>query len=389
MCLAAYTPALSLPLFEDDYPLISFADQTGPAGVLLNPVFRVRATMNWEIQLLRWAFPLIPFVYHAASLLVHFANTWLLYLILLEWPRARPAAFWAAAFFAVAEGHQEAVMWFSAMSELLQFLFGAAALLYWMRGRAMPAAAWFALALLSKESAVIWLPLFALTAPDDDWRRTLRRAVPLLVLAAAAVATIGMTQRYNFRFSDGSFSLYAPFVTTWFRNIGRALWIWGWFAVAFAAWRFRDSLRSLLRPLLWIGIGLLPYCFLTYSRQIPSRQTYLASAGAALVFGLVFERIHKQKLAAIVAAVVLLHNIGILWFKKRAQFARRAEPTQQLLRMARKTEGPIWVRCFPQPGLIATEAVRLMAGKPASFLVWNETEAAERKFAVEYCFREP
>lgn len=389
LCLAAYAPALALPLFEDDFPLISYAGQTGFLGVLTDPVFRVRATSNWAMLLLQWAFHVAPFAYHAASLLLHFVNTWLVYRICEEWPPLRPAALWAAAFFAVAEGHQEAVMWFAAITELLQFLFGAAAMLYWLRRRTAAAAVCFALALISKESAVIWLPLFALVSPEDDWRRTFRRMLPLAALGAAAAVSIVITRQYSFRFSDGSFSLHAPFVANWFRNMGRILWIWGWIALAFAAWKFRSALRTLARPLLWMGIGLIPYCFLTYSHQISSRQTYLASAGLALLCGLVFERIHKHRLAAAVIALVLLHNLGILWIKKRAQFARRAEPTEQLIRLARQTEGPIWVRCFPRPGLIATEAVRLAAGRPASFLVWNETEIAHRKPAIEYCFREP
>ena len=69
-----------------------------------------------------------PWVYHAASLVLHIANTWLLFGLCLSWPRMRAAAFWAAAFFAVHEGHQEAVMWFSAINELLMFFFGMASL---------------------------------------------------------------------------------------------------------------------------------------------------------------------------------------------------------------------------------------------------------------------
>ena len=37
--------------------------------------------------------------------------------------------------------------------------------------------------------------------------------------------------------------------------------------------------------LVWMGLALVPYSFLTYSTQIPSRQTYLASAGLALLAG--------------------------------------------------------------------------------------------------------
>ena len=388
LCVLAYIPALSLPLFEDDFPLISFSDESGPLGVLSNPVFRVRATSCWVMIYLWRAVHHTPFVYHAASLLLHVANTLLVFGIGLSWPRIRPAAFWCAAFFAVAEGHQEAIMWFAAISELLQFLFGAGSLLALLRGRVVISAACFGLALLSKESAVIWLPLFGLAAYEQDCKQTLRRLAPHAALAAAAVLSIALTRQYNFRLADGSFSLSAPFVAIWFRNVARMLWIWGWIALAFAAWKFRGTRSLLVRPLLWIGIGLMPYCFLTYSRQIPSRQTYLASAGLAFLFGHVFERIHKHRLAAAVAAVVLLHNLGILWIKKRAQFVQRAEPTEQLIRLARETDGPIHVRCFPRPGLIASEAVRLAAGRPPSVLVWNETEALGRSPKREYCFRE-
>ncbi len=90
LCLAAYAPALPLPLIEDDYPLISLAAQSGPLGVLADPVFRVRATSIWAMLLLYKWFALKPWIYHGFSLVVHFVNTWLLYRICLEVPRLRP-----------------------------------------------------------------------------------------------------------------------------------------------------------------------------------------------------------------------------------------------------------------------------------------------------------
>ena len=113
------------------------------------------------------------------SLLLHILNTWLVYAIVAAWPRMRAPAFWAAAFFAVQEGHQEAVMWFTAINELWMFLFGAAAL-WWgiQRGHRIAGLVLFALALISKESAIIFLPLYWLVEPN--WRRLVpvRRARP-------------------------------------------------------------------------------------------------------------------------------------------------------------------------------------------------------------------
>jgi hypothetical protein len=390
----AYTPLFGIPLLEDDYPNLWQAMQWGsPAqavALLHNPVFRLRATSFW-IMFLLW---------QVGKVVVHVVNTWLLYGVCRAWPRMRAGAFWAAGFFAIAEGHQEAVMWFSAINELLLFLFGMGTLLCWLklaaRGRGwglqLVGVGLFALTLLSKESALVILPLLPLAAGRGDWCRTVVRLAPYVVLAGVAVASVAATRSYSFRFSDGSFSLHAPFWITWPRNCFRVLWIWGWpaAAVVFLAGD-RDLRRSGLVALAWIGLGLAPYSFLTYSTLIPSCQTYLASAGAALLFGLAMAhgRLRwpaKGRVLAAVAALVLLHNTVYLWTKKRSQYLERAAPTEQLIALARRTDGPIWVRCFPRNGFIAEEAVHLGAGYPPSNLVWSEAEAARRHTAAVFCY---
>jgi hypothetical protein len=252
----------------------------------------------------------------------------------------------------------------------------------------------FTLALLSKESAVVVLPLFLLAGGRAEWRRTALRLAPYAMLAAAAAAALLATRSYSFRFSDGSFDLHAPFWITWPRNYFRVTWIWGLVAAA-AIFPTRDrTLRgSAILALGWIGIGLAPYCFLTYSTQIPSRQTYLASAGVALLVGIAMahwsaHRPARPQVVAAVAALVLLHNVGYLWTKKRSQFLVRAAPTKQLIAMARRTPGPIWVRCFPRNRLIAEEAVHLGAGYAPSNLVWSEAEAARRHATAVFCYGE-
>jgi hypothetical protein len=405
LAAVAYAPMFSIPLLEDDYPNLWQSQQMGsPAEAVMllhNPVFRLRATSFWVMFLLWQVARLAPFAYHLASLAVHIANTWLLYAICLAWPRMRAAAFWAAGFFAIAEGHQEAVMWFSAINELLLFLFGMGALLCWIklaaRGRGWPLEAagigLFTLALLSKESAVAILPLFLLVGGGTDWRRTAARMAPYVLLGGGAVAAIIATRSYSFRFSDGSFSLGAPFWITWPRNYCRVLWIWGLpAAAAIIAARDRDLRRSALVALAWIGIGLAPYSFLTYSTQIPSRQTYLASAGLALLFGLAMAHWWakgpaRRRVVGAVAALVLLHNTGYLWTRKRSQFLERAAPTGQLIALARRTPGPIWVRCFPRNTFIAEEAAHLGAGYAPSNLVWSEEEAVRRHATAVFCYQ--
>src|SRR5262249_8480443 len=157
--------------------------------------------------------------------ILHIFNAWLVFAVAWAIPRTRMAAPWAALFFAIHEGHQEAVMWFSAVNELLMFFFGMASLWCWLRKRDVLSVLLFALALLSKESAVILLPLFCIADPPR-WRRLL----PHAALTVLAIASIVQSRSNSFRFTDGSFSLSAPFWLTWPRSFARLLWIWGWLA---------------------------------------------------------------------------------------------------------------------------------------------------------------
>ena len=399
VALLAYAPTLTIPLIADDYPNLSQALNYGaPAGfgtLLHDAQFRLRATSYWAMYGLWQVAGLTPPVYRAASLALHIANTWLVFFVAAAWPRMRPAAFWAAAFFAVHEGHQEAVMWFSAINELLMFLFGMASLWCWRSTPDGARPAWlrelagvvlFALALLSKESAIFLLPLFVLAVEPEEWRRRLPRLAPYLLLVLLALASIAQSRSNSFRFTDGSFSLDAPFWLTWPHSLARLLWIWGWPSVAaifvFGDRRFR---RGALAALAWIGIALVPYSFLTYSTQIPSRQVYLASAGLAFLVGLALAQYEGRRITAVLFALILLHNTVYLWTKKRAQFVERAAPTDQLIRFARRTPGPIWVKCFPLSAYTAEETLRLATGRSPSDLVWS-AGAARARSAAAFCY---
>jgi len=397
LCAAAYGPLVSIPLIEDDYPnlawSLTYGSQAGFREMAGDAVFRLRATSFWVMDSAWWTFHLHAVGYHAVSLALHIAGTFLLYAILRALPRTRSAAFYAAGFFAIAEGHQEAVVWFSAINELLLFVFGMAALLIWVMAESRPgpnvllraaSVCLFLLALVSKESAVILLPLFLLVTPVANWKRA-ARLVPYAVLAALAIASIVSARAYSFRFTDGSFSLAAPFWIIWPKNCARVLWVWGWLALP-VAMRGRATRTIALLALAWIAIALLPYSFLTYSTQIPSRQTYLASAGLALLFGLGITELASRRLVAVVLAAAAVLNVGYLWTRKRAQFLERAAPTEQLIRLARETQGPIWVRCFPRNRLIAEEAVHMGADRPGSTLIWSDAEAARERPAATFCY---
>jgi multisubunit Na+/H+ antiporter MnhB subunit len=399
VALLAYAPSLTIPLIADDYPDLSQSFTYGaPAGVgtlLHDAQFRLRSTKFWAMYGLWQVAGFTPPVFRAASLALHIANTWLVLFVASAWPRMRPAAFWAAAFFAVHEGHQEAVMWFSAITELLMFLFGMASLWCWRSAPDGAKPAWlkelagvvlFSLALLSKETAIFLLPLFVLAVEPEEWRRRLPRLAPHAILVLLALASIAQSHSNSFRFHDGSFSLHAPFWLAWPRSFARLLWIWGWPALlALFLSGDRRFRRGALAALAWIGIALVPYSFLTYSTAIPSRLIYLASAGLALLVGLALAKYEGRPIAAALFALMLLHNTVYLWTKKRAQFVERAAPTDQLIRFARRTPGAIWIQCFPLPAIVAEEALRLATGRSPSDLVWSPGAARERS-AAAFCY---
>lgn len=386
--MLVYAPTLRIPLLEDDYPNIAEAQVYGATSqfpaLAHHVAYRIRATSTWSTYWMWEAFGLRPWAFHSLSLALHILNTWLVFAIGLAWPKMRRAAFWAAAFFAVAEGHQEAVMWFSAINELWVFLFGALALWCWIEDRAWGIVP-FALALVSKESAVIFLPLFLLVKPTRD----VRKWIPYGLAAAVVTGSIFIAHSASFRFSDGSFVWSAPFWITWPRSMFRLLWFWGLISAG-VVWFLGDvkARRTALAAAGWMAIALVPYIFLTYTTSVPSRQTYLASAGLAYLVGMAMSLLPDRRLVALAAGMMLAHNAGYIWIKKQAQFVERAAPTEQLMQLARQTTAPIWVRCFPRTTWIAEEAVHLGTGRPKTDLVWTEADAHSRH-AVEYCYSGP
>jgi tetratricopeptide (TPR) repeat protein len=107
---------------------------------------------------------------------------------------AWPAGF-VAALFAAHPTRVESVAWISGATDplLAVFIFGAT--LAWLRTRAAGANTWawwvlalsvYALALGTKEAALMWLPCLALLAAQrDGWVRCWRSVLPFVVLAAA------------------------------------------------------------------------------------------------------------------------------------------------------------------------------------------------------------
>ncbi len=395
LCALAYAPTLRLPLISDDWLQIALAREYGSMSgwpaLALDPLYRCRATSLILVSWIDRLFGVSAFAYNAASLALHIAAS-LLVLAAGSWRRIgwRVSAP-AAAFFAIHEAHQEAVMWSSALPDLLAFLFVAASFLAFAQWTETSRRAWlvasyaaFALALLSKESAAVapallLIPAFAAGIPA----RRFWVLAPAFALSAVYAWLSVSGAAANQHYTDGTFSFSAPFAWTMLNSFVRLLWIWGLVAAGVLVFARRSGAMVLFASA-WALAGLLPYSFLTYMDRVPSRHLYLASAGLAIVVGAAFAALDHRRLALTLATLAILHNCGYLWFRKFGQFAARAEPTEQLIDRVRRTSGPVWVRCFPFNDGIAVHAVAIATG--ASDRLRFGSEPPEGPFE-EFCVR--
>jgi len=401
LCALAYWPAFTLPFISDDYVQMGLAERYGPASswddLARDPLYRSRATSLvltwWKLSV----FGMDPTVFTMFMLALHVFNCFLV-LALGSWPAiGYRVSTLAAAFFAVYEGHQEAVIWYAALPELLVFFFLLSSLLLFRKWLAEPdrrlwwyAVSWLCavLAMLSKESGVVLGALIPLVALTTRARLTaLVASVPFVLLGAAYAAITFAGRTGNMHFFDGTFSLQAPVGVTVLTSIARLLWFWGALALI-VLWPRRKT--WLAAAGIWIVITLLPYSFLTYMTRVPSRHTYLASAGLAMLVGAACLSIRprlaswKPWAPAALAALIVAHNCGYLWIKKFPQYAERARPTEELIRLAGPVHGAVHVACFPYSPEVAERALHLALGRAPSDAVFSASDATHA--AARYCY---
>ncbi len=386
LAVITYWPVFLQPFISDDYNQLPQARIYGvPSGwhaLAADSAMRFRATwMELSGAILRvFGFHALPF--YIASVALHILATWLVYAAALWRLRRTDLAMAAAVFFCVYEGHQEAVMWISASMEILVFLFGMTAFLLWVRwleggrwGWYAGALAAFIGALLSKESSVVFpVLMLLLAAMERRWRAALLLA-PFFGLCALCVWINFNPGAPTWRLSDGSFSIHAPFLTVLGNSYWRLLFPVGFASLALLLWRRAwDYRNTVVFSLAWMAIALLPYCFLTYMLRVPSRQTYIPSFGLAVLVAAGYDVLRRTAPRAVVAAcviAVLALNLGTIWVKKRRQFMERAEPTEEILALARHSTGPIRVLCFPYNRVVAEDA----AATVGRTIVWDPQPA--------------
>lgn len=378
--VVAYYPFLFLPFISDDYIQIDLARKYGhPGGWLAlatDALYRCRATSLVLSALIDHWFGLSAFAHSLVSILLHAANCLLIAAFGFWKPIGWRVSAIAAIFFAVHEGHQEAVVWVAALPELLVFFFALAAIHCWLvwlhddRFGNLPlvgAMASYVLALLSKESGVSVVPLVALAAAIAGrlQGRVLGALAAMSAVAAVYTLAIFDESATHLHLNDGTFHAAAPFWFTLVNSSARVFWIWGFIAIAILfLLRTRGRGKAIALSVAWTLIALLPYAFLTYMDRVPSRHTYWASMGIAMLAGMagsaLLSRYSGRLVPACFLAAVLVHNIGYLWVKKIPQYDRRAQVTERFVDFARKHPGPIVMKCFPYGPDVASSAAKLL-----------------------------
>ena len=268
-----------------------------------------------------WGFS--PAGYHVVNILIHFANTVLLWRLLAR--LAVPGAWFAAAVFAVHPLHAESVAWIMARKDTLATLFCLGALAMWLRfvespsrGRYAGALSLFAAAMLCKSVVVVFpatLLILQWWKEGELARAYLLRVAPFF-LVGFAVAVADMLFYQNVQPISLGYSMAERALIA-----GRALWfyagklLWpvdlaviyprwdvnvadtgGWLyvtatvAVAAALWFSRRRIgRGPLACALFFAVMLSPtlgfvdYGYMRYS-FVADRYQYLAGIGAIVLF---------------------------------------------------------------------------------------------------------
>jgi len=290
-----------------------------------------------------------PGLFHGANLLLHAGCVLLVFRLLCELLKDRRAAFAGALVFALHPLQVESVCWISELRGLAAATLGFGALLCEVRGRRRTALLLFALALLAKPTALVFLALAILIEVGwrgGSWREALLRLWPWSLLAAGAagvtlVAQADVAPTWHAALADrplvaldalGFYLEKLAWPVQLCADYGRkpqlvldsiALWPAALaLALALGAALAFPERRRALCALAWFGAALLPVLGLVpfgYQEKstVADRYAYVALSGAALAAALLVARFGRP---ALVGAFTLALALGGLSFAQAAHW---------------------------------------------------------------------
>jgi hypothetical protein len=228
-------------------------------------------------------------------------------------------------------------------------------LLLWFRGRYGWTAVSFLAALFSKESAVIVLLIVPLTdilrRRGIQWQNYLFLLAPSIVFGAMFVLTLAG----NFQVDNGTYapSFHAALVLL--KSLHRLFWPWA-YVVVILLLAIKRTIPDWQRAAAWCSLivaTMLPYVFVTYTDNVPSRQVYLASAVFLPLLAAGMMLVSPK----VLAAAFLVFNVSYMWIVKDRQMLERAVSTTELIReLKQRQPGSVRLSDFPYPIAIIAKA---------------------------------
>ncbi len=349
LCLLAYLPAVNNGFISDDFVLLDRIDEWAQNPLLMfqSPPDGFRLTNSVFFFLMRGMVGYQSEYFYLAAILIHFLNCLLVFSLARRLLKDDTAAFSSALLMASFRIPQEAIFWLAALNEGLMTLFALLAILCWISRRFPASGLAYCAALLSKESALL-LPFFFLImerlssshpGPRTRWIFPALPGLGFLLTFFLPEAPTRLSQFYQF--GPHGFSVL-------FLSLAKLTMPWLALVLGFMIWKKGHRPE---RKWLWLAgwpvLALLPYIFLTYQSQVPSRHFYLASAGWVLVLSLLISLLSFRVRAGFLILFVSA-NVLYTWMRKDGQFEERAAPTNALIQVLKREEpGRLSILDFP------------------------------------------
>lgn len=418
----AFAPALNDYLLSDSFRIVGLIDFPaalqyfhGTTGFGRNE-FRPLIPLSYAVDQLIWGDQ--PFGYHLTNVLIHTANSVLMFLIFLRLTKAVLPGFVAGVLFALQPAHHSRVFWIAARDSAVCLFFLSICWLAYLHAREREPAeladkagttrrshrllhgisvASFLFALLSYEGAVAFpLVLMAMEAmvygDGAPWRKrlwiALRATWPMLALTVIYLAWWLLL----FRGAVGDYDLLITvqgMAENFYRLHYRLFYhVQHWLGLAYLLafywlWRERKTLQPLLGfsiALIWIGY--LPYM---HVRGFADRFTMLSTVGAALLLGLCATSVthywnSRRAVVVIPLALILLFSGYYTWGTRRRmrQWVAAGEKAEALLVQLREMHP-----AFPEGATLLLDHIPTMHENAHVFPTGLEA-AIRRRYRQEF-----
>ena len=339
---AAYLPILNNGFIADDYVILQRVEflKTDPLFLYHAAPENFRMVSYLIFGALKAVAGYHAWPFYAFNIGLHLANIILLTRLLQTLLGDKATARLAVLLFAVFQAPQEAVMWLAAMNETTLFFFALLTLLCWSRERRAPAAAFYAVALFCKESAIL-IPVIVLLmdlyqGKHLSWRKYGWIALPTAIFAGIFL----MTLSGNFMLTNRSYAFGVQALVVLGKSLHRLVWPWLYIVLVLVGIKLRrwPNVSLIAGYLACIVVMMLPYMFIAYQTSLPSRQLYLASAVFMTMLAVQLRPLFGTFLLKVIVIAFVAFNVGYLWIRKDPQFEERAAPTTQLIDILRQNK---------------------------------------------------